>query len=492
LVRNVINIDRGEVAYFNFVLNTESNVEYEIRDPRATRSVTTHRINGMKAGVHNYELGWDGYSSTGNKISEGTYEYTFKVMPVDVNNPYANPMIVHGTIKVTRNETHLDEPIVIHSPRTNSRILPEVERAFPLPLNRPTNESLITRLSATPSMVNGWDQFVDVNFETMEKGPITSYIIDASNGTIVKQLTKGRWVFDGYHRGTLPWDLTIANQPAANGRYIIIMQTMVDNFIDIDEVSVTINRGYVQRQNNSSNQSVRPYVGNNNNLTEGNCLGFTDVNNSDSLCQAIDYVIGKGVVKIDGNVKYFRPNDYITRAEAAAMIMRLNNISLLNWNPERDGNLGFSDLNSEAWYMPYIKTIIKTAIQDNERSYDWVSQLMEGYPDGTMRPTEIMSHAEFYKVFVEALENSNMDSDFYVDYHITDSPFADVLVNEDTAWYLPYADWAKRYLSETAYAEKYFGKFDLSNGVARFKADKGITRGEVIDLIYTCHELGLM
>jgi len=91
-------------------------------------------------------------------------------------------------------------------------------------------------------------------------------------------------------------------------------------------------------------------------------------------CNDKGWINGKGI----GNEVYMKPNDTITRAEAGVMIARA---------------LGFSGDDKN----------IKAAFPDKKEIPDWAAgyvdelinkKLMQGRPDGTFRPNEIMNRAE--------------------------------------------------------------------------------------------------
>lgn len=196
-----------------------------------------------------------------------------------------------------------------------------------------------------------------------------------------------------------------------------------------------------------------------------NCAGFSDVPVNHSLCPAIQFVVSRGIFLGDGGRNTLRIDEVLKRAESSRVMQSAFGYSLEPYSSSSDGNLGFSDLRTDQWYMPYMKTFT-------------IRKILEGYPDGLMRPSRTMGRAEMYKVFVEGA----FDAPLAVPHFITrkpvvHKPFADTPINKDTKWYLSYADFAQ--------------VNDLVT-TSHFFPGKGITRGTMIKLIYDTHIKGLI
>jgi flagellar hook assembly protein FlgD len=498
-----INIDRGEKAYFNFYIPTRSSIVYTIKNHSTNKVVVQRAFGTIEAGTHNYQFSWDGRSYNGNKVSEGDYTFEFKMEPT---NSISEVRIYEGSLNVERNNSHVGIPYA--STSVGSYIPAYTPQARVISSyyteNRNTelrnNENLITELVASPAVINEFNQESVISFNTLHKGKATASIKDV-RGNLVRKLTLNRNLVDGYHHEELFWHGDTSQGTAAvDGRYSVEIHTAQGNETDTDIAYITLNRGHRSEtstsynaplyQNNTAN-SVRPYQPS----YTSNCAGFGDVYGTESFCDAVSFVVDQGIFEgsmINGQ-KVLRADDYLTRAEATAVVLRIMKMPISSYNPSIDGNLGFSDLDTDAWYMSHIKTIIKSATQQQSRYGNWVRNIMQGYPDGTIRPNTVMSRAEFYKVFLESAVNSQaVNANFTLDYHITKAPFSDTAVNELTEWYLPYAEWATKYLNKTEFAKQYFDSYDLNQGVRRFKGKKGITRGEVIDLIFNTQTLGLV
>ncbi len=220
------------------------------------------------------------------------------------------------------------------------------------------------------------------------------------------------------------------------------------------------------------------------------CGEYSDINQNDNFCKKIQFANQQNLVSQNSE---YKPNQNLKRAEAAALTIRLLGVQPRGYSKVLDSNLGYSDLNINAWYMPYMKMIIKSNTVNQAENSDFVRRILQGYPDQTMRPENSINRAEFYKIFFEAAKNSKMVTlNLNIDYNTEVAPFKDTPINKDTRWYLPYAEIVKNNLSGTDFARLYFKSQDLNNSFAKFQPYKKITRKEVIDLIYTLAELNLI
>ncbi|MPN38039.1 hypothetical protein SDC9_185562 [bioreactor metagenome] len=96
-------------------------------------------------------------------------------------------------------------------------------------------------------------------------------------------------------------------------------------------------------------------------------------------CNKRGWMNGKGI----GKAVYMKPNDLITRAEAAAMISRASGFAAADKN-------------------------IKAAFFDKNKIPDWAAgyidrlteeKLMQGYSDGSFRPDQVLIRAEAAALF---------------------------------------------------------------------------------------------
>ncbi|MGE5380834.1 MAG: chitobiase/beta-hexosaminidase C-terminal domain-containing protein, partial [Methylocystaceae bacterium] len=104
-------------------------------------------------------------------------------------------------------------------------------------------------------------------------------------------------------------------------------------------------------------------------------IEFKDIKSGDSFVPYINYLVNKGVITgfPDGT---FRPNEPITRAEMAQMLVKANRLT-----PNQQAAKKFSDVGSQYWAYKSVTTAVQCG-------------LLRGYPDGTFRPEAPASRAE--------------------------------------------------------------------------------------------------
>jgi hypothetical protein len=181
---------------------------------------------------------------------------------------------------------------------------------------------------------------------------------------------------------------------------------------------------------------------------QDNCAGFPDIATLDPLCIAIQYVKNNGIFSGYENGT-FAPNKYINRAEAVKTIMEAFNYE----TSEDDGtNLGYSDVIIGAWYMPYLKTA---------QSYE----IMNGYPDGTLKPEQTLNKVELLKILFTSAQLTIPEC--------KEQPYPDTPKN---GWYSPYVCYAKE------------NKLIDPDEEGNFNPEDFMQRGEVAELLYRYHE----
>ncbi|WP_215506673.1 S-layer homology domain-containing protein [Peptoniphilus sp. EMRHCC_23] len=130
----------------------------------------------------------------------------------------------------------------------------------------------------------------------------------------------------------------------------------------------------------------------------------------------------------------FRPEGNMTRAEAAAMLARLQGLDTSN-----DARPDFVDVRS-GWYNAVINAVVNAGY-------------MKGYPDGTFRPDGKITRAEFAQM-IKSIDKANT----------ADMPFAD----------------AKGHWAEPAIAQAYANGRITGYPDGTFRPDNQITRAEAV------------
>ena len=121
---------------------------------------------------------------------------------------------------------------------------------------------------------------------------------------------------------------------------------------------------------------------------------FSDVDSNDWFYSYVTFARDLGIVgDSDGE---FRPNEDITRAEAMAVLVRLeldgdDLDDLLDENYD-DSDIDFNDVDDDDWFAPYIV-------------YGQDEDLIEGYSNGTFRPENRISRAEAAEIAYNLYRN---------------------------------------------------------------------------------------
>ncbi len=167
---------------------------------------------------------------------------------------------------------------------------------------------------------------------------------------------------------------------------------------------------------------------------------FTDLFKSHPNYKAVIYLADSGVVSgySDGS---FKPSATVTRAEALKMI--LDGIKA----PNEIDDLSFGDVKKTDWYYKYVST-------------GYLKKIVSGYSDGTFKPGNTVTKAEFLRMLFTAMD-VNLPST------VREAPFKDVDSNE---WYAKYFQYAK--------------KNDIIDNNLRALPNEGMTRAEVAEAMY--------
>ncbi len=137
---------------------------------------------------------------------------------------------------------------------------------------------------------------------------------------------------------------------------------------------------------------------------------YDDVPDSHENRIAINLLGDLGVMVGDAGTNDFRPEGTLKRSEAAAIVYRLR-----TGKTNADsyvGTTGFSDVAKEHWASGYINYCVEQGA-------------IAGYPDGTYKPDQEVTYAEFIKMVVCALNLQKVETTTYIDMN------TGVLVSED-------------------------------------------------------------
>lgn len=170
---------------------------------------------------------------------------------------------------------------------------------------------------------------------------------------------------------------------------------------------------------------------------------FPDVPEDHENYEAIEYLDTNGVIDgyEDGT---FGPDNPVNRAEAMKMVVGALKIDFKDSYEEV-----FSDVPENEWYFPYVMSGHKEGI-------------INGYEDGTFKPSNEVNLAELLKIIVLA-------ADVELNTKIKDDVFIDV---PSTVWYAPHALYARNY------------NIILPDEFGYLHAEQSMTRAKVAEIIY--------
>lgn len=199
---------------------------------------------------------------------------------------------------------------------------------------------------------------------------------------------------------------------------------------------------------------------------------FTDIQVEHSLYHSLEYLKDKGIIEgyvdeMDPENRVFKPLLPINRVEALKMVFQAFQISETDFR-DSDIELPFSDIENDAWYIPYLKTGVQT-------------EIIKGYSDGTFKPGATINLAESLKIIFlgsgEIEPGNIIEGEEIV---LSEDPFSDVSKDE---WYAVYAAKAKEW------------NLNLGDHTGELNGNQIMTRGDFAEIVYRLlyiqeHELG--
>lgn len=169
---------------------------------------------------------------------------------------------------------------------------------------------------------------------------------------------------------------------------------------------------------------------------------FTDLSTAHEYYNAVSYLFKKGTVQgyPDGS---FQPSKTVSRVEALKFIF-----SGMDKGTKPNLKVTFKDAYSGQWYSDFVATANSLGI-------------VQGYPDGTLKPEQGVNRVEFLKMLINTLGVK-------IDPVVTSDPYDDV---NNLSWFAPYVQYAK----DTNIFPVEGSKFHPSNPM---------NRAEVAEVIY--------
>jgi hypothetical protein len=199
------------------------------------------------------------------------------------------------------------------------------------------------------------------------------------------------------------------------------------------------------------------------------CGIFKDVDASDKNCEAIKYVYernifqGYNVTKYNDGSAEFKPGKAIIRAEVLKVVLEAFAVDPILPNKDLRGDLfAFTDLKGweNQWWFVYLQAATK-------------QKVVEGYKDGTFKPLNNITRAEFLKIFLAASPYGSKIANVEINGY--DGLWADT---DPTAWYAKYMKFANQ--------KGLFASFSYCQSGSICPA-KDITRADVAQMMFNYH-----
>ncbi len=131
---------------------------------------------------------------------------------------------------------------------------------------------------------------------------------------------------------------------------------------------------------------------------------YKDLNTTDWYYNSMYYLSSKGIMNGYSD-KTIKPNNYITRAEfikMATKIVGFNNI---------DTSMNYKDVKYTDWYYDYVKAGASLG-------------LIDGYSDGTFRPNDYITRAEAVKIIDNMIGRTSDKANNYSEVYFTDVSYS--------------------------------------------------------------------
>ncbi len=204
--------------------------------------------------------------------------------------------------------------------------------------------------------------------------------------------------------------------------------------------------------------------------TPSTCGGYSDTSkiatNNWEMCAAIEWVTTMGIFNgyADGT---FGTYNNINRAEVLKVVLEAFPGAYIL--PKDGENQGFSDIDKDAWYMPYVRTA---------KFYG----IMSGYPDGTAKLSNNINRVEFLKFVLESAEEfAGYSIPKYAYTNFKDVDFSD-----------PKQDWFKDYAGVAWTMYLFDSEYDYESGKQYLRPADFVQRGEVALVLYKLYQNGVL
>ncbi len=376
-------------------------IRLKINGPMNNAPVETTISDTNKTTDGNYTITWDGLVNGGTALA-GNYNYSL-VATTSLNGYSVDSNPLTGSFTV--NSSNQPSPVLSHLTATPTPFDPTVQ-----------------------TMTFGYELQGSIGFSN-----ITAAVYNSNDfATPLKT-----WTFNNQTIGTnsMVWDgHDESNKQINNGAYVFKVWGSDGGFTIVPQQT-----SFVVVKSNVP--------------VEKSCAGFTDVEDTDSNCAAIEYVksIGAMTGNADGS---FNQDGILQRDQIAKIVLETYKL----FDQQNDYCLGknpFPDVTEAEWSFQYICKGV---------SITMIKGYTGGADAGLYRPGRSVNRAEFLALLLRNLDDE-MPS-------IESSSYSDVAVGE---WFSGYA--------------KYAHDMDLFSG-SELKLTNFVNRSEVAQILYKLHQKG--
>lgn len=489
----------GQTTTITFEINDDADVTIEIEDEDEDLVKTLKDDESYDEGSHS--VTWNGKNSSGSTVADGDYTYII----------HAETLLQHddveGIVAVEKNyvkDNTSDDPNIENTYITKESFDPEWEYTY-IVFNLTAradikvaiyddNDDLVETLYDEDNRPNGlykikWDgEDVDENDYTYKISVENDEGKDSATGNVeVKEdsvtentpnIYKDKIDIDLIPYSTGSGNLTISfkiDDDAEVTAEIRQDNKLIKKISDEEELNEGSNALQWDGKNKSGsyvNTGIYEYkiIAQNSHGTDtergnfsvikttapvsGTCAGFTDIPITYKYCEAVAWAKDEGIFSGYGD-NTFKPYQAIRRSEILKVVMEAFDINLIGTN---GGNMGFSDIEGQEWFISYLATSLSLGI-------------VKGYDDHTFKPYDSVTRTQALKIMLEAAKDA---FNLSIPNNNFGKPYKDI---QSGQWYTKYAWIAQEnHLTDN---ENYFYPYGA------------MTRGEMADMLHRFHEAEL-
>lgn len=244
-------------------------------------------------------------------------------------------------------------------------------------MNNPTLLSLMQELTADPIYLKDYPSSSPYSYVELSDGMIFTDYVEISayayryqkQNLVVRYLLDGVWLCE---RSEPPYEIKLGNEYISYGKH-----TLTCEIYDGEKIAARkkYNIELVSGYDKSAYEQVSD---------EGLCK-YSDMDKKpNEMKNAVGYLTKAGIVQGVGD-NTFAPDNRVSRAEIATMLMRIAGIK------ESETSCGLSDLSESDWYFKTVNAAVTAG-------------LITGYEDGSFRGGNAVTKNEFITVAAKILQ----------------------------------------------------------------------------------------